>query len=392
MKKKTIFLLTIVAVAVTIACRKELPSEEVSSRLSEPVLPEQTEDFPVSLNDELATLGKVLFYDRNLSQNNSVSCASCHQQNKAFCDNLATSPGLEGNKTGRNTPAIISKSGRLFWDGRASGINDLVLRPVKDHVEMGVKDLGALPEKLASLSYYPELFQKAFATSYIDTGRIKEALVEFLKNFEFTNNRFKRHLMQNEQLTANEKLGKDLFFGKALCSNCHNIQQATFPMPGGGGIGYGDSSPVPIGRNIGLDESTNDRGIAAVTNLPADEGRFVMPVLFNVEYTHPYMHDARFKTLEEVVEHYNSGIKNHPNLDPVLRDISKFENMDPEEAMKLLDTNHDGFLSDDELRQLPPVRLNLTAGEKKQLVAFLKTLSDPAIKTDLRFSDPFVSR
>jgi cytochrome c peroxidase len=172
-----------------------------------------------------------------------------------------------------------------------------------------------------------------------------------------------------------------VFFGKGHCSECHHIED---PFPGGNGYGFTDTD-----FNIGLDQTYQDNGVGSITNDPNDAGRFMVPVLLNVEFTAPYMHDGRFKTLEEVIEHYNSGIKNHPNLDFNLRDLSSLENLADEQILQLLDANHNGEIEQAEILVLPPVRLNLTSAEKKGLVDFLKTLSDPSIFSDKKFSDPF---
>ena len=142
--------------------------------------------------------------------------------------------------------------------------------------------------------------------------------------------------------------------------------------------------------NIGLDQVYQDNGVGEITKNTEDDGKFMVPVLLNVEYTAPYMHDGRFKTLEEVVEHYNSNIKNHPNLDVNLRDIDHIQNMSENDILALLDANHNGEIDFSEIRNIPPRKLNLNSAEKKGLVDFLKTLSDASIFTNKKFSTPFV--
>jgi cytochrome c peroxidase len=377
-----------VAFVFMIACKKETVLDQNENVSSTPVLPAIPDNYAASSNDALATLGRVLFYDKNLSLNNSVSCSSCHQQSKAFCDNLKASVGLENVNTSRNSPSLFAKQGRMFWDGRANSLNDLTLRPIKNHVEMKFDNLTQLAEKITNIGYYPLLFQKAFGTSKIDSIKIQKALADFLNNFNFSNNKFKRSQKGGEQLTATESIGKDVFFSKGRCFNCHHIESNDFP---GGGSGYGFTNQS---FNIGLDLNYGDKGIAAISGDKQDEGQFMVPALLNVEYTAPYMHDGRFKTLEEVVEHYNSGIQNHPNLSPELRNLD-FQNMSQEEILALLDTNKDGDIDDSEVAQLSnmqPVKLGLTDSEKRCLVAFLKTLSDPSIFSDQKFSNPFVAK
>ncbi|MBL7933690.1 MAG: hypothetical protein JNL60_17435 [Bacteroidia bacterium] len=395
MKTKVTFSLAflIVIAVVIISCKKDNNTSDDSTNYSDtPVLPANPENYRASSNDNLATLGRVLFYDKNLSLNNSVSCASCHQQSKAFCDNLQFSVGLENVKTPRNSPSIFGKQGRVFWDGRANSMLDLSLRPVKNHVEMRFENLDALAQKISKTSYYPELFKKAFGVNAeIDSIRIQMALSEFLKNFDFSNNKFARSEKGEESLNASEQLGKNLFFGKARCSNCHHVESnRNVPFGdslgfGGGGYGFTDES-----HNIGLDEVYTDNGVGAVSNRLEDNGAFMVPALLNVEYTAPYMHDGRFKTLEEVVEHYNSGVKNHPNLDVFLRNIDlNMSDVELSIFITKLDVNQNGMLESSELAGLEPVRLGLTAAEKRGLVDFLKTLSDPGIFRERKFSNPF---
>jgi cytochrome c peroxidase len=156
------------------------------------------------------------------------------------------------------------------------------------------------------------------------------------------------------QFTPEEQKGKDLFFSSQVgCSNCHRLS------PSSGNIYYDSFTQS---HNIGLDLDNPDPGVGAITKNSKEEGAFITPVLMNVEFSAPYMHDGRFKTLEEVVEHYNSKVQANPNLDPFL----KYGN--------------------------EPKKLNLTDENKANLIAFLKTLSDPAVISDKRFSDPFVAR
>ncbi len=396
MKTKISLLLILSMVIIVVSCKKnETLKDEANEKYSStPVLPATPDNYTSSGNDRLATLGRVLFYDRALSLNNSVSCASCHQQTRAFCDNLQFSPGLENQQTSRNTPSIFAKSGRMFWDGRADNMSNLVLKPIKNHVEMRFEDLNQLASKISKINYYPALFAGAFGDDYIDSSRVRQALAEFIKNFNFSNNRFARHQKNQATLNASETLGKLMFFGKARCSNCHHIESNSLVGPifdstsTGGGYGFTDDD-----FNIGLDKVYADNGIGSISNQVSDNGKFMVPVLLNIELTAPYMHDGRFKTLEEVVEHYNSGIKNHPNLDIFLRDID-LENLDngitEQQLLTAFDSNHNGQLDELEIQNIPPVKLNLSDAEKKGLVDFLKTLTDPAILTDAKFKNPFV--
>jgi cytochrome c peroxidase len=380
----TSFLLIALAI---VSCRKTHFQPDSGNTSSEPILPENPYNYARSANDHKATLGRVLFYDKALSLNNSVACASCHQQSKAFCDNKQFSTGLEDVQTPRNSPSIFSKNGRMFWDGRASNLNDLVLRPVKNHVEMKFENMKALTDKILRIGYYQELFQKAYGSVQIDSILIQDALAEFLKNFNFSSNKFSRVEQRMDAFNASEKLGRDLFFGKAKCSRCHDIEsRSNFndSLNVGGGYGVTDHS-----FNIGLDREYADNGNGVITGRQEDNGKFMIPVLLNVEYTAPYMHDGRFKTLEDVVEHYNSGVQEHPNLDFRLRELGDLSNMADFQIIQKMDLDKNGFVDAQEMQQFPPQKLGLTVNEKRNLVDFLKTLSDPSIMKEVKFSNPF---
>lgn len=350
-------------VALTFSdCSKTTPySAKLTDSPMKPQLPDVPYDYPASENDYLAALGRVLFYDKELSLNKNIACASCHKQENAFCDSRQFSLGTNNMLTKRNSPSIFTKNSRLFWDGRANNMEDLVFRPVRDEVEMSIHDVQTMIQRINSIDYYANIMPYAFPNyKKVDSGMIKTAMAEFLKNFNFSDTKFSRSQKTGEALTNSENIGKSLFFGKANCSQCHHIENNSF---NGTSNGYGSTEES---HNIGLSSTNIDRGVAAISGNPHDEGAFMMPVLLNVEFTAPYMHDGSLKTLEEVVDHYDHNIKSNPNLD-----------------FRLTNSFAQGG---------QPQQLHLTSVEKKGLVDFLKTLSDHSILTDERFSDPFVPR
>lgn len=304
------------------------------------------------ITNDGAALGRVLFYDKKMSLNNKVSCGSCHIQKFAFSDGLATSTGFDGQNTTRNSPAIINvvAQNSFFWDGRSKKLEDMVLMPVRNHVEMGIDKIDNLAKKISDISYYPALFEKAFGTKEVTKDRISKALSQFLRSMVTHNTKF-----DNQILTTSEENGRSLFFWGAGCGDCHNGENLNSKGP------FNFSSDLNF-ANIGLDEITVDKGLGEID--AKKEGWFKIPSLRNVALTGPYMHDGRFKSLEEVVEHYNSGVKNNKNLDLALR----------------LGWNESSA----------PRKLNLTIQQKKDLVAFLKTLTDDNLVNDKRFSDPFI--
>lgn len=310
-----------------------------------------------------ATLGRVLFYDKKLSLNSTVSCASCHHQDKAFADGLQFSTGFEGRTTTRNSMAIINPivQNNLFWDSRSKTIHDLSLQPIQNHIEMGMEDLDRLVNKLESTEYYKPLFKKAFGEENISPEKISKALSQFVASITTSRSRFDKESQNNfKNFSELEKMGMQLFNSeKAKCSSCHgggNMSALDGPNDpyGGGGSSFTSSQDLRGATNIGLDLVYKDNGLG--------NGKFKIPSLRNIELTGPYMHDGRFSTLEQVVDHYSNGIKPHQHLDIKFTDGKG--NVKP---------------------------LNLSSLEKKAIVAFLKTLTDPEMTQNPKWSNPFKS-
>jgi cytochrome c peroxidase len=314
-----------------------------------------------------ATLGRVLFYDKKLSANNTISCASCHKQNEGFSDSRKFSVGLNGEKTRRNSMSLINsryyQNGSFFWDERARTLEDQVLMPIQDHIEMGL-ELDELVEKLQPINYYQILFRNAFGDSLVTTDRISLSLAQFTRSIVSYQSKFDEGLMLagnpdvGEQMpllpnfTEKENIGLDIFMrGRkgATCQYCHGTPQI---------IAF-------EARNNGLEKEYTDNGKGEITKNADHNAVFKAPSLRNIAHTAPYMHDGRFKTLMDVVNHYNSGVQQHPNL--------HFR----------LTTVDDGPLGG------PPMQMNLTQEEKEALVAFLHTLTDESLVNDEKFSDPF---
>jgi len=305
------------------------------------------------ITDAGATLGRVLFYDKALSANNSIACASCHQAQSGFSDPLTFSDGFEGGKTGRNSMGLANAryytNGHFFWDERAATLEEQVVLPIQDAIEMGT-NLVDLELELQQIEYYPFLFEQAFGDEEVTAERISQALAQFVRSIVSYQAPYDEGLAQagapqNDfaNFTVLENEGKDLFFGRANCTRCHQT----------------DLFILPEARNIGLEIEYADQGLGDVTGNETDNGKFKAPSLRNIALTAPYMHDGRFASLNEVVEHYNSGVQAHPNLAPQL------------------------------MRNGNPQRLNLTADEKEALVAFLETLTDLNCINAEKYSDPF---
>ncbi len=301
-------------------------------------------------NNDAATLGRVLFYDGQLSKNNSIACASCHQQNKAFADGLGLSPGFGGKITSRNSMGFsnLAVNNHFFWDSRQERLSGLATEPVTNHIEMGMEDMDVLIEKLKTISYYPELFEKAYGVPTIDEARFANALEQFLASITSTQSSFDRALSNDfEDFSELEKFGMAIFFSdKAQCASCHS--GSNFAADDSNNGEYSTSLGT---ANIGLDLVYSDNG--------RNEGQFKIPSLRNIAMTAPYMHDGRFNSLKEVIEHYNHNVKPHDNLDDKLQ------------------TN--GIIQ----------TLDLNSLEVDALEAFLHTLTDEEMIRDPKFSNPF---
>lgn len=314
----------------------------------------------VNITNSGANLGRVLFYDKKLSLNNTIACGSCHHQDKAFTDGVAVSKGFEGRTTSRSSMAIINPilQNNLFWDSRSNSIHDLSLKPVQNHIEMGMEDISYLVKKLNKFDYYPELFEKAYGTTDITKDKISDAISQFLASITTADSKFDRMLAGDATLTQEESLGQGIFFGpKAKCSGCH--AGANFSAPdgpndayGGGQGSFNGAQNIRGTANIGLDAFPSDQGL--------QKGNFKIPSLRNIALTAPYMHDGRFNTLEDVLDHYSHGIKENINLDDKFRDEKgRVEGLD------------------------------LNSLEKRSLIAFLNTLSDHSFITNPKYANPF---
>jgi len=295
------------------------------------------------LTEERVALGKRLFHDKKLSKNGTTSCASCHKADKGLSDDRRFSLGLYGEKTPRHSMPLFNLAwkDRFFWDGRAPSLRQQVLEPIENPIEMH-ENLETLPAKLLEIQGYEEDFQKAFGTKEITAGKIGLALEAHLLTLTSTDSKFDRAMKGEVAFTPAEQRGLELFFmeyepahGKfgADCFHCHGGRLFT-------DHGFHDN---------GLGDLL-DLGLGKVSGQEADDGQFSTPSLRNIALTAPYMHDGRFNTLEEVVAHYNSGVKRTKNLDP-------------------------------NLAKHPQSGLGLSAEDQAALVAFLKTLSDPQFQS-----------
>ncbi len=326
--------------------------------------------------DAGATLGRVLFYDVDLSFNHTVSCSSCHIQEFSFTDTARFSEGFNGGLTGRNSMGLIharfQKDSSFFWDNRAASLEIQTLMPIQNGVEMGLT-LDTLVARVSGKSFYPNLFQSAFGDPAVSSDRISKALAQFIRSMNTFGSRFRSEIetttgnpsiVHFPNFTAQENLGKDLFMDEKR-GNCQACHTRNVMVPQGS-------------KNIGLDLVYTDNGVGAAYNNPQKNGEFSVPSLINVALTAPYMHDGRFKTLEQVINHYSDSVKNHPILSGFLRDtFPGVPNPDP---------------NNNPCNSCPPRKPHFSDTEKQALIAFLNTLTDTIITKDVRWSNPFCER
>jgi cytochrome c peroxidase len=256
------------------------------------------------------------------------------------------------------------KSTSLFWDGRQQDVVSMVIEPIQNHIEMGISDMNSLMTKIESIPDYKPLFTSAFGSQEINKDKVATALAAFVVSIRSTGSHFDLATSGVEFLNADEQVGLDLFFSKYNCNSCHQVQR---PI---NGYQFAQSDTVsnttnPAARlvgfaDIGLDQDPTDIGALHATGRQEDKGKFKIPSLRNIALTAPYMHDGRFETLEEVLDHYSQGIQDSDNLDPNLREANG-----------------------------APKKLNITPMEKFQIIAFLNSMTDLSLRRDERFSNPF---
>jgi len=333
------------------------------------------------ITDHGVTLGRVLFYDKKLSADNTISCASCHKQEFGFSDNTSKSIGVSGEHTFRNSMGFANAgfyaAENFSWDHKATSLEVQVLLPLKDEIEMGIT-LENLVEKLSDLAYYEPLFNNAFGSKQITSTKISKALSQFVRSIYSYNTKYDRGIEITNDIfndfpnfTSKENLGKDIFNGKltpgaiGTCITCHlpNSTPLHFDQPipeNANQVIFSGAEPDNIGLDIDL--NVEDNGLGVILNIESFYGHFKTPSLRNIALTGPYMHDGRLETLEDVVEHYSTGVLAHPYLSAHMK-------------------NGEG----------DPRHLNLTPEESEALVAFMKTLTDYELIIDEKFSNPFVN-
>ena len=303
------------------------------------------EDNPMTV--EGVALGRKLFYEPMLSDDNTQSCGSCHRQEYGFAEPQQYSVGVDGSVGTRNAMALVNLAWNpngYFWDGRAATLEDLVFEPVTNPIEMNTT-WPEVEAKLNANSEYRDLFKKAYNIDVVDSVHVSKAIAQFLRTLISGSSDYDRRRLYLDTLTSLQDRGFTVFENPSLgdCFHCHSLDAR---------ITINEFS------NNGMDLEFQDDGRYLTTGNSLDKGKFRIPTLRNIELTAPYMHDGRFFTLEEVVEHYSEHVKQEsPNIDS---------------SMELAAEGG----------------ANLSDYDKQALVAFLKSMTDHEFINNPDFSDP----
>lgn len=306
----------------------------------------------IPINNQLTVqgvaLGKKLFYDKKLSGDQTMACASCHSPQHAFTDNTSTSAGIDGTFGDRNSMPLFNLAWnyneRFTWDGEELSLERQALEPVQNPIEMH-SDWDNVVDRLQSDAEYPELFRLAFKTSIITKELTTKAIAQFERTLISANSKFDKFSLGQATLTPQEQNGLNVFMDedRGDCFHCHG--NPNNPL-------WTDNSF----HNNGLDATFTDLGLGSVTGDENDNGKFRSPSLRNLAYTAPYMHDGRFETLDQVIEFYSTGLQDSETIDPLMKKV-EFGGV------------------------------NLSEEDKADLKAFLLSLSDPSFLTNPDFQE-----
>ena len=352
-------LLIIFSCTLFFSCKKDKVESVTTPYILQ--IPSHFPDMPIPSDNPMTvegvTLGRKLFYEKKLSGDNSMACASCHSPESAFSDPNQFSEGIDGVVGNRNSMALINLGWNqsFFWDGRSKTLEEQIIEPVENPIEMHDTWMN-VTSKLVASQEYKNLFFEAFGTTEIDSILSAKAIAQFIRTMISGNSKFDviYKVENNLTLTSDEAtlyasvsasalagygLFKDL--NGADCAHCHN----------------GALMQVQGFSNNGLDAVFTDKGRGLITNNAFDDGKFKIPTLRNIAYSAPYMHDGRFATLDDVINHYSHGIQISSTLDPLI-EFSDFGGV------------------------------QLDAFEKDLLKQFLMTLSDEEFINNPDFKEP----
>jgi cytochrome c peroxidase len=301
-------------------------------------------------------LGRQLFYDTRLSRNDSIACATCHQPQLAFSDGKAKAVGIGGKIHARSSMALVNLlwSKQFFWDGRVGSLEAQALIPIQDPQEMDLP-IPQLLDKLQKIAEYPPMFKKAFGSTKITASNVAKALAQFERTLISGNARYDQIVSGQVMATEREKQAIQLFM-------THPIPEAGIRGGNCGDCHGGYLTQLNTFHNNGLDQEPSDLGLGAISGKRFDKGKMKAPSLRNIALTAPYMHDGRFKTLREVLDHYNEHLQASPYLDPLLVEATN---------------------------EVDGQSLLLTEAEKESIMLFLNMLTDSSFINNPKFANPF---
>jgi cytochrome c peroxidase len=294
-------------------------------------------------------LGKKLFFDPILSADNTQACASCHKPQNAFTDPARFSIGIDGLAGNRNSMPLFNLAWNydenFFWDGRVFSLEHQAIEPVLNPIEMH-NTWEIVVSRLQNHDIYPQLFNEAFGNIPITKELATKAIAQFERTLISANSKFDRYSLGQATLTPQEQNGLNVFMDETRgdCFHCHG--NPNNPL-------WTDN----IFHNNGLDAVITDLGLGEISGDPADNGKFKSPSLRNLAFTAPYMHDGRFNTLDEVINHYSEGLQYSPTIDPLMKKVAEGG-------------------------------VHLTPQDKQDLKAFLLSLSDPSFINNPDFQNP----
>lgn len=315
------FGIVLVSLLTTLAAQREPPPWERANPLTPLPAPplgidRTLTELPDPPTPARVRLGRWLFFDKRLSADGTIACATCHRPENAYSEPTPVSTGIRGQKGGRKAPSFINEAWTLFphffWDGRAASLEEQALGPVGNPIEMG-NTHDAMVATLRHTPAYGPYFREAFGTPEITKERVAKAIADFERTRMSGNSPWDRWRKNRDEaaVSAEVKNGHELFFGKAGCNQCHLGQNFT------------DSLFHNLG--VGWNPNTNrfaDDGRYRVTKAKTDRGAFKTPTLREITLHPPYMHDGSIKTVREVVELYNKGGLKNPYLDPKLKPLN----------------------------------------------------------------------
>lgn len=325
MKKSTLYYIFLGVILVNYSCAKEEDTispapliENSSYELEIPILFAQNINPPIIPSDNPMTvngvsLGRKLFYDPILSGDGTQACATCHAPEFAFSESTQFSTGIDGLQGDRNAMPLFNMAWnwneKFFWDGRANSAEAQALGPVENPIEMHNTWFNAV-NTLQGTTNYPVLFNAAFGTTTIDSTLVAKAIAQFERTLISGNSKFDKYLRGEVSLTPAEANGFSIFMDESRgdCFHCHG--SANQPL-------WTDNDF----HNNGLDATFSDNGLGDITGNPADNGKFRSPSLRNLAYSAPFMHDGRFATLDDVINHYSEGLVSSATIDPLMKTV-----------------------------------------------------------------------